>query len=189
MPIRPALAAVALVLLLAGCVPGPQATPPPTEVAKPEPTAPPAPTSTATPKPTAETEPAGLACADLLSPQAVYDYNPNVGLLTDFTPSADSLAGEAVAQQGIACRLLNQTSGSTVDIGVVRFTEAAFPGKRDSLSAGASPTAAFDGFFDATGDGGVAQVFVSPYWLTITSGDFVEAGDAAQLVETVVSGL
>lgn len=191
MPIRRAvLAAPLLLLLLAGCVPTPEPTTGP-ESGSPDGPAVPVPTAsvTATATPGPETEAVPFGCPDILSPQSVYDYNPNVGLLQDFAPEAGTLAGQAVALEGIACRLVNQTSGATIDVGVVRFTEAAYPAKLSSVAASSSQTGAFDGFFDMTADGGAAQAFSSPYWITIVSGDFVEAGDAAQLVEAVEAGI
>lgn len=197
MLLRPALAAAALLLLLSGCVPAPgsaaptgTADPAPTSTSTtpsttPPPSVTPAPAPSATAAPVPQTEPVDLGCSDVLSAQAIYDYNSNVSLLGEFSPAADSLAGEAVAQQGIACQLINQTSGETIDIGVVRFTDAGYASKLESVSASSSPADAFDGFFD----GGIAQAFSAPYWVTMTSVGFTEAGDAAGLVEAAVAGL
>jgi hypothetical protein len=130
-----------------------------------------------------------LACGDLFTPQAIYDYNPNVSLLDSFSPSADSLAGQAVAQQGLACQLVNQTSGVTIDVGLVRFVDAAYAAKLDSVSASASAASAFDGFFDTADGTGTAQFFSAPYWLTLSSAGFLEAADVSPLVDAAAGAL
>lgn len=148
-------------------------------------TAPPTPTATATPTPSPETEPVPFECSDLLSIQALYDYNPNVSLLNAFAPGDDTLAGEAVTQHGLACRIINQTSGVTIDVGVVRFTATGLAAKQASVSASSTPSDAFDGYYDA----GSAQAFTGQYWVTVTSSDFLEAGDARPILSAVVDGL
>jgi len=194
MPRLAALAVPALVLALVGCVPDPAPTPvvpgaitTGTNTPTPMPTS--TPTATVTPTPGPETEPVAEGCADIISAQALYDYNPNVSLLESFQPNAGSLAGDAVTQEGIACRIVNQTSGDTIDLGVVHFTDDAFAAKERSVSASSTPADAFDGYFDVVDGQGVAQAFTSPYWITITSTDFAESGDAASLVYAALSGV
>jgi len=185
------LAVPVLVLALAGCVPTPDPAPTSTPTTSSSGTPSPTPTAdaSATPTPGPDTEPVTQGCSDLISAQAIYDFNPNVSLLDDFSPSAGSFAGEAVAQQGLACRLINQSSGTTYDIGIVRFTAAAFPAKADSIEGSATPASAFDGYFDIADGTGVAQATVEPYWVTISSNGFLEAGDAAPLVDAVTGTL
>lgn len=186
---RALLIAPLLVLALAGCVPTtPSASNTPT--ASDEPTSPavPVPTATATATPTAspETEPVTLGCDDVIGAQAIYDYNPNVGMTGEFAADPDSLAGEAVAQQGLACRLVNQTSGATIDIGVVKFVPAAFDAKQAAVSGSSTPASTFDGYFDS----GVAQGFASPYWVTVVANpDFIEDADAARIVGPILDNL
>ena len=184
---RAALIAPVVVLLLAGCVwedpvasPAPSLTPP---VLTPNPT------PTITPTPSPETEPVPFGCSDLLSAQGIYDYNPNVSLLPSFSPSDATLGGQAIAQQGIACELINQTSGSLVDFGVVRYTPDAYAAKLSAVASSSTTTGAFDGYFDVTSEGGTAQVFVSPYFVSVVSSDFGAAEDVAQLVQLALDGL
>ncbi|MBN9238258.1 MAG: hypothetical protein BGO97_01130 [Micrococcales bacterium 70-64] len=185
---RALLLAPLLLLALAGCVPGdPGATADPTLPPPPSITPNPTPTITATPGP--ETEPVTLGCSDLLTPQAVYDYNPNVSLLPSFSPDAASPAGRALAQQGIACSLVNQTSGMTVDFGVVAYTADALAAKKDAVAASSTAAADYDGYFDVIDGVGTAQVFSGSYYLTVTSGEFGSSGDIAPLVAMAVSTL
>ena len=186
---RRALLIAPLVLLaLAGCVPAPVpvGSPTPSDV----PTAPssplPTPTATTTPTPGPDTEQVTLGCDDLIGAQAIYDYNPNVSMIGEFAADPDTLAGEAVAQQGLACRLVNQTSGATIDIGVVRFVAAAFDAKQAAVSGSSTPAGTFDGYFDS----GVAQAFASPYWVTVVATPgFIEDGDAARIVGPILGNL
>jgi hypothetical protein len=126
-----------------------------------------------------------LGCGDVVSAQAIYDFNPNVSLLTDFSPDQESAAAEAVAQRGIACRLINQTSGAPVDIGIVHYTAAAYAAKASSLAASATPASPFDGYFDVVDGRGFAQAVSEPYWITVTSVEYTDAGDLAPLVNAV----
>jgi len=187
---RAFLIAPLLVLALAGCVPtviADPATSPSPEPGKP--TGLPTPTDSAAATPSPRTEPVTLGCSDVLTPQAIYDYNPNVGLLADFTPEQGTLAGDAVGQQGLACRLLNQSSGETIDIGLVAFIGGAFAEQEASVSASASATTTFDGFFDVEGTTGIAQAFSDPYWITFSSKAFLEDQDAADLVTAALDNL
>lgn len=183
-------------LLLTACVQEepdptrPTTSPNPTRTIAPSNTA--TPTATASPKPTAvaTTDPGATAvsikCTALISPQAMYDYNPNFLLLNDFTPSAGSLAATAIASKGVACRWENSTSGVTIDVSVAKPA----PNKLDGLKSNAGSRAkAFDGYFALNGGTGTAQVFDGAYWATVSSKMFFEGGDAVGLVAEVRSAL
>ncbi len=186
---RAALAAPLLLLLLAGCVPSdPVASPTPEPTFTPPPVTP-NPTPTITPTPSAETVPVDFGCEDLFTAQAIYDYNPNVTLLPSFSPTDSSPAGQAIAQQGLACELINQTSGSTIDFGVIRYTDEAYAAEVAAVSGSATPATAFDGYFDVTGDGGLAQLFSAPFYVTVNSADFGTEGDISRPVAMVLAGL
>jgi len=192
MPRRAAPLIALLVLVLAGCVPAaptPTTTPAPGETPESSVTPTAAPTATATPVPGPESVAVTLGCSELLSPQAIYDYNPNVSLLDSFSPGSGTLAGDAVTLQGIACRLVNQTSGETIDIGVVQFTPEAFAAKVASVDGSSDGTNAYDGYFEVSGGEGVAQAFSDPYWVTLTSPTFLSPEDAAPLVQAALGAL
>src|SRR5690554_5131615 len=94
----PAALAVAAVLALglSGCVPGgaPEPTTTSNWSATPTPTRTPSATPTDTPEPAVTDEPSDgfdstpvtIDCNALVTPQVVYDYNPNYGNQPDFTP-------------------------------------------------------------------------------------------------------
>ncbi|MGV8859373.1 MAG: arginyl-tRNA synthetase [Rhodoglobus sp.] len=189
--VLPAVIALsASALLLTACVqaePDPTG-PNPTRTIDPSST----PSSSATPEPTTsatadpEATAVTLACTDLISPQAMYDFNPNYLLLNNFSPAAGSPAATALASKGIACRWENSTSGVTIDVSVAKPA----PNKLDGLKSNAGSAASgFDGYFAAAGGTGTAQVFSGAYWATLSSQAFFEAADAAELVSDVRSAL
>ncbi|WP_353988281.1 hypothetical protein [Ruicaihuangia caeni] len=176
--------------LLAGCAPtaeGPQpsgtAGPPPTPTASQEPTAPasPAPTPSSTPEPST---PLAIGCNDLLSLQAVYDFNPNYGGAPDYSPASGTSAAEAVARQGTACGWMNQTSGDTFEVAVSK-PSAADLARLTAAASSAGARAQVSGaqgawFMERAGQGEiVAQV--GDVWLVVASEGFMSAGDAEQL--------
>lgn len=177
-----------LVLALAGCVPTDTATPTP-EPTVTEPSLTPNPTPTITPTPGPETVAVTLACSDVLSAQAIYDFNPNVSLLPSFSPSDSSAAGQAIAQQGLACELVNQTSGSTIDFGIVQYTDDALAAKLAAVSGSATPAAEYDGYFDVTNNRGLAQFFSAPYYVTVESAEYTSSADIAELVAMAQDGI
>jgi len=182
------LALSASALLLSACV---QAEPDPTGP-NPTRTIDPLNTAVATPEPTAaapvdpEATAVSIDCTDLISPQAMYDYNPNFLLLNNFTPSAGSAAATALASKGVVCRWENSTSGVTIDVSVAQPA----PNKLEALKSDAGSTASgFDGYFAVNGNTGTAQVFDGAYWATLSSASFFEAGDVVDLVADVRSAL
>lgn len=180
-------AALAVVLVTAGCIP---TEPQPAPTSTPRPTASPAPTasSTPTPSPTASPEagsrPLGIACDALVTLQAMYDYNPNFSLLGDLDAAAGTLAGDALAAQGVACRWVNDTSGETIDVAAADLTGPALAQKR---TAAGEVTSAFgvEGYFRD----GEAQAISGSYWITVVSPGFLEPADAAPIVQAAVAAL
>ncbi|WP_343925611.1 arginyl-tRNA synthetase [Rhodoglobus aureus] len=187
--VLPAVIALsASALLLTACVQGePDPTGPnPTRTIDPSstPSIEPEPTSVATNDP--EATAVDLACADLISPQAMYDFNPNFLLLNSFTPPAGSSAATALASKGVACRWENSTSGVTIDVSVAKPA----PSKLDGFKSNAgSPADGFDGYFAVASGTGTAQVFSGAYWATLSSKAFFEAADALDLVADVRAAL
>ncbi|CAN5140294.1 hypothetical protein BH09ACT5_BH09ACT5_04520 [soil metagenome] len=184
---RVLLALPVLAIVLAGFVPTPVPTPDPgssgglpSSTATPSPT----PSATATPTPGPDTEPVTFGCSDAISAQVVYDFNPNVTLLSDFSPAQGTTAAQAVAQQGLACRLINQSSGEPIDIGVVHYTETGYAAKLASL-ASATTTDMFDGYFDVVDGAGFAQVVSKPYWVFVSAPGYTDPRDLAPIITSV----
>lgn len=184
---------LASVVLLAGCVPTGDATPTPTATPSESASATPQPTTEPSAEPTAssENEPVTIACADLVSLDEMYAFDPNYSLLTSFTPAPGSAAAEAVANRGIACRWVQNSSGVTIDFAVAHLNEPALIAKKSEAQTTSDSVSSYgaDGFFSVTGSTGTAQIFSDPFWLTAASENFVEPEDAAQLVQDATTSL
>lgn len=184
-------------LVLTGC--SPDATGTPTSSATPSPSATASASATPTPTPTPTPEPTGtpvaLTCAQLLTPQEVYDFNPNYGTAPGYKPAEDSLASIAVKYSGLACGWSNQTSGELVEIAVARPEPSLMTTLEDKAIADSqvvptySSSPAIKGYFTMQGRSGQVQVFTDTHWLTLSSPAFFEPGDAQALVASVLSNL
>lgn len=174
---------LAAVALLAGCTP-PAPEPTPTPTAAPSETA--TPTPTPEPSETATAGPVDIACDVLITPQAMYDFNPNFTLIASWSPAPGSAAQVAIDLEGQACRWQNDTSGDTIDVSVAALDEATLAAKQAEASAGSS---APYGWFRVVDGAGEATAFHGTYWVVVRSVWFVGPGDANRLVETVLSAL
>lgn len=184
----PVVIPVLTILLLAGCVPTvvePTATP----------TVAPTPTETAvepTPTPTADGDtPLTVACDDLISPQTMYDFNPNFVLETGVAPAAGSLGAEAVAEGGVFCRWINQSSRETIDLSVAKPAPDALTARANDLVSTSNPVPTYEveGYFHLAGSIGIAQAIAPPYWVAMASPAFLEPGDAAPLMISASTAL
>ena len=188
-----ALATATLALfVLAGCAPdSAPSTAAPTPAATAGETAAPVDTAapTAAPEPTGT--PVSLTCDQVLTADDVYAFNPNYGAQPDFTPADGSKAATAVEYEGMACAWLNQTSGDTFEVSVAQPNDTLMATlKADAVSASkAVPTYGELGFFGMNSGIGTAQLFTGAYWVTVSSVDFIEPGDAQTLMAAVVSHL
>ena len=187
---------LASALLLAACVPtaAPDATSTPTSTSTGKPTS--GATSSATPAPDASPAvetgtPIGIGCNDLVTPQQIYDYNPNFGLAADFTPDAGSLAAQAVAASGLACRWTNQTSGDTIDVSVAHLDPASTARRRDELAASSTSVSTFgpDGYFDQGDLASAAQAFPGEFWVAAASIAFFSAEDAEPIMSAAITAV
>lgn len=205
---RSAVIALALgSLTLTACAPpvGPDSAPSASESSSPTPTAsggPPADehrespddTSTAPPKSTKNPdagEDVGLGCDDVITLQQMYDFNPNVSALGEFSPVADTPAAKVASYNGLTCRWSNNTSGRTIDVSIAKLA----PQTLDDLAAEADAagesvtTYGEKGFFSHTSGLGTAQIFTSTYWIVISSKDFSDSRGAEQLAQFVLGNL
>ena len=120
----------------------------------------------------------------------MYDFNPNFGLLAKFTPDAGSFAARAIADKGVACRWINQTSGDTVDVSISRPAPTGFDAAKGAATSGKPVTGIGDAaYFTTRGNAGTVQVFSGTYWVTVTSVYFSSAGDAQSIVADAVASI
>lgn len=183
-----AVAALALAVL-AGCTPS--AEPGSGESGGPnppgDPSGEPAPSLTAQPVGT----PIDIDCDTLVSPDAIYAFNPNFVRVDDFDPAGDSVAATALAYSGVACRWQNQTSGDNIDLSVASLDEDSLTALKNAAFADSEmvPTYGEEAYFGVNGQVGTAQVFQGPYWIVVESTAFLEPGDATEIVESAIAAL
>ena len=190
-------AIVALTALTAcGASSGSTGSPTPVETASATPTATETPAATAAPTSDAViSAPVGVTCDQLLSAQDVYNYNPNYVALPKAAPAVDSRAGQIAGMNGLTCQWKNGTSDYTIDLGLAKLTADQLTSlKNIAFAAGGSvPTygdpSQVEGYFTVEGAKGQAQVFTGSYWLTLSSDEFLEPGDAQQLLMAAIPHL
>ncbi|TFD48917.1 hypothetical protein E3T55_12795 [Cryobacterium frigoriphilum] len=151
----------------------------------------------ATPSPTAT--PAGttvaLECDEALTPDDVYAFNSNYGTAPDYSPEAGSDAATAVEYDGLACGIMNQSSGDIISIGIAAPNEVLRNQMYDAAVAQSQPVPTYgdapavEGFFASIDGVGEAQIFTDTYWVTMQSVDFFEPGDTQGLMAAVISHL
>jgi len=183
-----AVSALALAVL-SGCVPTPTPTSSGTASASPSSS----PSASPTPSPTASTvsTPITIGCNTLITPDDIYAFNPNFGLIERWTPKAGSAAATAKSEQGIACRWQNQTSGDTIDVSVAHLDAASIEALKNAAVEKSTmvPTYGDEAYFSVSGGVGTAIVFQGTYWLVATSVDFAEPGDPADLITAALGAL
>lgn len=158
----------------------------------------PEPGESSAPEPTEEPivgVPITLTCDEVLSPQAVYDFNPNFGTDPNYAPADDSLAASIVEYSGLACGWVNQTSGETFEVAVAEIPGEGLDTFKNQAGAQSTmvPTyghgGGFEGYFTVNDGVGEAQVFSGSNWIVVSSTAFYEPGDAIPVVEPVVAAL
>jgi len=183
-----AVSALALAAL-SGCVPTPSPTASGSPSESPSATASASPTPT--PTATVVSTPITIGCNTLITPDDIYAFNPNFGLINSWTPKSGSAAATAKSEQGIACRWQNQTSGDTIDVSVAHLDPASIESlKNDAVEKSTMvPTYGDEAYFSTSGGAGTAIVFQGDYWLVATSVDFLEPGDPADLINAALGAL
>ncbi|GAB3032545.1 hypothetical protein GCM10027052_06830 [Parafrigoribacterium mesophilum] len=121
----------------------------------------------------------------------MYDFNPNFGLQSSFTPAAGSTSAIAVAKKGVACSWLNQTSRDTIELSAANLPAGDIASLKSDLGSSSTATSAFaaPGYFTVQGGVGVAQVFSGSYWVVARSTFFAEPADATQIVNPAIASL
>jgi hypothetical protein len=140
----------------------------------------------AAPAPVVKGTAMGVTCTALLTPQVIYDFNPNFSLQSGFAPKSGTDASKAVGYQGLACSWINQTSSDLITV------SAAHPSDLSSLKATASSGTTVSGlgnaaYFKTTAGVGELQIFDGPFWITLSSDTFGTADDARDLASAAIS--
>jgi len=136
-----------------------------------------------------------MSCDQLLTPEQLYSYNPNVGADPEYEPKADSLVAKVAGRKGTACGWLNQTSNETIEFAIARPAASELTDMKDAAisTSQAVPTYGVppqvEGYFQPGGRAGVVQVFSKGYWIVGSSPTFLEPGDPAELVADILGNL
>lgn len=186
-PIALALPALIVVLSISGCQlidGGSPADPPSASLdASTTPSATPAPSDV----PGDSAVPVSVSCDLLLSPQEIYDFNPNFGLVPAFKPAAGTVAAHALELGGTACQWLNQTSGETIEAALARPASAEFAALLSESRAGTlMPDVGDEAYFSVSEQGGTAQAFAGGFWVSVSSTYFSVPDDARSLLTDAV---
>jgi hypothetical protein len=187
--VAPMALGVLSLAMLSACVPTPgsSTSDTPTASQSDTPTATPTPSAT----PSATSTPITIGCNTLITPDDIYAFNPNFGLLNSWTPKSGSAAATAKSEQGIACRWQNQTSGDSIDVSAAHLDAATIESlKNDAVEKSTMvPTYGDEAYFSVSGGVGTAIVFQDDFWLVATSVDFAEPGDPADLITAALGAL
>ncbi len=182
-------------LMLAGCQgsPAPATSPSASgrSTTSSAPSSTPRPTSTATPAPT----PVTLTCDRLLDSDQLTRLVPRLVPAPGFTPQKGSNAARAVDRAGVACGYTNPSTGDTVAVSVARpaASELTALKNRAVTRSHVVPTYGVPpkvmGYFTVEGGEGVAEAFAGDYWVVAASKDFIEPGDAGQVIADALANL
>lgn len=151
----------------------------------------PTPEPTATQAPVTVGKPVTIDCNTLVSPDAMYAFNPNYGLSEGYTPAAGTEAATIVEAKGLACQWVNQTSGEVVQVAVANLPSDKLTALKNNfvMSSNSVPTYGVEGYFQVKDVLGIAEAFSGGYWISASSDAFYEPGDAQPIVEAALAGI
>ena len=116
----------------------------------------------------------GVKCQDLISRQALYEFNPNFSLVTGQSPVQPAVSSPYEKLGGITCNYMNQTSGEVIQISLAKITESAVDIPSSSFAKGGSPVSSLStgetkSFFSQSNGNYVFRVVRGSYILVTTS--------------------
>ena len=135
--------------------------------------------------------PVAIDCDTLITPEALADYSPGFSLDDAYTPADGTEAAEVAKLDGLTCSWVNQTSGVSIDVAVAQLPEAELTALKNTFVTESTsvPTYTVEGYFEVLDSLGQADAFSGPYWITASSIDFYEPGDAEPIIAAAVAAL
>jgi hypothetical protein len=136
-----------------------------------------------------------MTCDQLLTSEQVAAVVPKITKADDFTPEKGSEAAKAVSYAGVACGYTNPSTGHTVALSVARPSEEDLTALKNKATTSSNVVPTYGvppkvmGYFNVEPSGGVAQAFSGSYWIVAESKDYLEPGDAGQVITGVLSNL
>lgn len=152
-------------------------------------------TSTATANPIAKTYPVGKTCEDVMSLQALYDFNPNFTYDATLSTSSSTHAAKIVSIEGISCAYLNLSSGSKIFLSIAKLDATGLSILKEQLSTeGAKEDTSVSppvdvSFFSVTDGVGTQDILTNEYWVSVSSASFISPEDTAHFLKSVLASL
>jgi hypothetical protein len=137
--------------------------------------------------PVASGTPVTVTCPSLISGQAMYDYNPNFTLKSDYSAPSGSLGAKARSFKGIACGWINQTSSEIIAVSIARPSAADLVTLKSAAGTGTTVAGLGDAAWFAKKSGaGEFQIFSGSFWITASSALWAPSDDVRALLANVV---
>ncbi|MHB1235039.1 MAG: hypothetical protein ACYCZK_05115 [Microbacteriaceae bacterium] len=135
--------------------------------------------------------PIGLDCNGLVSPQTIYNFNPNFVLIHNYSAKPGSQAATILQEKGLACGWKNETSGDMIEVAVAHLPSAEITRLENGLVTSSNPVPTYgdEAYFQVKAGVGTAEVFSGPFWIVATGQAFREPGDAASIVNAAIKSL
>jgi hypothetical protein len=131
-----------------------------------------------------------IACAKVLTPQQVYDYNPNYVEVASYKPSAGTPGAQVAADQGQVCGWLNETSGVKLEVAIAHPASSELSTLRSGATGSTVQLGGGGiGYFEVAGGVGRIQIFSGAYWIVISSADIAAEGDVDPVAKDVLGNL
>jgi hypothetical protein len=140
-------------------------------------------------------DPSGnIDCEDVLTPQALYELNPNLALIPDVRRGLTPETTEIEALGGLACQISNLSSTNDTEIAMVKLTaNSAARQSAALLSAGLyTPQAIGEdlvSFFNFSEGIGQLQFVYKNYWVAIASSSISDGLQASAFAGIVKANL
>lgn len=128
-----------------------------------------------------------LRCDQLITPQQMYDYDPNLSGLSPWTPTAGSAAYRAQQWNGLACRWLRETGGVSMDISVASIVDRGTMVQLQTAAQTGTPVAGLG--TSAYYANHQLQIFSGTYWLVLQYDWAGEAIDFTPLGQDALAAL
>jgi len=136
-----------------------------------------------------------LTCDQVLTTEQLSKMTPAIAAAPGFTPEKGSNAAKAVDDAGVACGYTNGQTGNTVAVSIARPTPDDLTALKNAAVTKSNVVPTYGvppkviGYFAVSRSVGVAQAFTGDYWVVVESKDYIEPGDASQVVAAVLANL
>ncbi|UYN82559.1 MAG: hypothetical protein KIT89_07280 [Microcella sp.] len=133
--------------------------------------------------------PLSLECSQVLSLEALYNYNPNVGADPDYAPSP--LAAQVLDLAGVSCGWINQTSSVRFSVSVAQLHSGVVEQIRAASAAkqGAQALERADGYATEGAGRVVFDIFLGERWVIIEFPTGSVESDVLEIISSLEQSL